>query len=137
MRFGHRFPAFSGNERLQLGFRVGIEGCLTEHARGGRIDLIHGSAAVLFGYRTSGSTILYWTSGAGELLGDSTPGPGDDVEPRFAWHGGPGFTWALSRRLLVDAQLMGIVFEGFELGPDPVPGSTFGFIPNLMLAIQI
>lgn len=137
-RFAHRFEPFRAAPSLQLGFRVGIEGCRTDHVRGGRIDIIHGAAAILLGIRASRSTLIYWSTGVGELLGDSTPGPGDDVEPRFAWHGGPGVKWAISRRFLLDATLMGIVYEGFELGAEPGgTGSTLAVIPNLALVIQI
>ncbi|MFV1988695.1 MAG: hypothetical protein ACC682_15580 [Gemmatimonadota bacterium] len=136
-RFGHRFDGIGGNERIQLGFRIGIEGCLTEHDEVGRVDLIHASGSILFGFRASSSWLVYWTSGVGELLGDSTPGSGDEVEPRFAWNGGPGVIWAFSNRFLLDASLMGLVFGNFALGTDPAEGSVFGFIPNLMIALQI
>ncbi|MDH3733280.1 MAG: hypothetical protein OEU54_07080 [Gemmatimonadota bacterium] len=137
VRFGHRFAPVSGSETIQLGFRLGIEGCITEHEEAGRVDLIHAHAGVLFGLRASGSVLFYWFSGVGELLGDSTPGPGDEVEPRFAWHGGPGVTWAFSRRFFLDASLMGIVFENYKLGTDPAEGSVFGFVPNLLFGLQI
>ncbi len=52
-------------------------------------------------------------------------------------HFGPGVTWALARHLLLDASLIGIVFEDFGLGDSPVGGSTLGLMPTLMLAIQI
>ncbi len=136
-RFGHRFEPVGGNERIQLGFRIGIEGCLTEHDEAGRVDLIHANGSVLFGFRASSSWMMYWTSGVGELLGDSTPGSGGEVEPRFAWHGGPGVIWAFSNRFLLDASLVGIVFGNFELGADPAEGGVFGFVPNLMIALQI
>jgi hypothetical protein len=136
-RFGHRFDPISGNDRIQLGFRIGIEGCLTEHEEIGRVDLIHANGSILFGFRASDTWLIYWSSGVGELLGDSTPGDGDDVEPRFAWHGGPGATWAFSRRFMLDVSILGLMFQNYTFGTDPAEGSVFGFLPSLMLALQI
>lgn len=137
LRIGHRFAPFPGNEKLRVGFRTGWEGCLTNHETEGRVDLIHVNAGLYFGIQTGRRWLLYWFAGVGELLGDSTPGPRDDVEPRFAVHGGPGATWAFSDRFFLDVSIMGTLFEGYELsGPDGT-GTTWGLIPNLMLGIQI
>lgn len=137
VRFGHRFHPFEGVERLQFGFRLGIEGCITEHEEVGRTDLIYANAGFLLGVRASDSWLIYWFSGVGELLGDTTFNTDGEVDPRFAWHGGPGVTWALSERFLLDASVMGLVFENFDLGKNSAMGTVFAFVPNLMLAIQI
>ena len=137
LRLGHRFAPFPGNEKLRVGLRTGWEGCLTNHETEGRVDVIHVNAGLYFGIQPSKPWLMYWFTGVGELLGDSTPGPGDKVEPRFSIHLGPGATWAFSDRFLLDASIMGVVFEGFELGGESAAGSTFGLVPNLMLALQI
>jgi len=137
VRFGHRFHPSDAYRRLQLGFRIGVEGCMSELPQIGRTDLIYANAGFVFGVRTSDSWMLYWTTGVGELLGDTTFNPGGEVDPRFAWHGGPGATWALSDHFLLDASVMGIVFENFTLKPNPASGSVFGFIPTVMFALQL
>lgn len=140
LRAGHRFEPFAGNERLQLGFRAGWETCFTEHATEGRVDLIYINAAFNFGLRAGRSWLLYWDTGLGEMLGDSTVGDGGEVEPRLTIRFGPGATWALSRRFLLDFSVYGILWEAFKLGTDPGDppgGTTFGIMPNLMVAIQI
>lgn len=137
LRIGHRFAPFPGNEKLRIGFRTGWEGCLTDHATEGRVDVIHVNAGLYLGLQPSSRWLVYWFTGVGELLGDSTPGPGDKVEPRFSIHLGPGVTWAFSDRFFLDGSVMGVVYEGFELGGPSAAGSTFGLVPNLMLGLQI
>ncbi len=137
LRIGHRFAPFPGNEKLRVGFRTGWEGCRTAHETEGRLDLIHVNAGLYFGVQPAREWLLYWFTGVGELLGDSTPGPGDEVKPRFAVHGGPGATWAFSDRFFLDVSIMGTLFEGYELSGPEGTGTTWGLIPNLMLGIQI
>jgi len=137
VRFGHRFEPFKGNERIQLGFRMGVEGCMSKQPGIGRTDLIYANAGLLFGVRASDSWLIHWFSGVGELLGDTTFNPEGEVDTRFAWMGEPGVTWALSDRFVLDASVMGIVFENFTLVPNPPRGTVFGFIPSLMFALQI
>ena len=137
VRLGHRFAPFSGNDRLQLGIRTGLEGCATDHVEDGRIDVIHLNVTILLGLRLGRSWMVYWGNGIGELLGDSTPGAGREVEPRFGGHTGLGVIRALGRRFFLDASLTGIIFENFDRGEAPEGGSTLGLVPSLMLALQI
>jgi len=137
LRLGHRFAPFPGNEKLRIGLRTGWEGCLTSQETEGRVDMIHINAGLYFGLQPSKRWLVYWFTGVGELLGDSTPGPADKVEPRFSIHLGPGVTWAFSDRFLLDASLMALIYEGFELGGPAAAGSTVGLVPNLMLGLQI
>ncbi|MFQ5690038.1 MAG: hypothetical protein ACE5HQ_07190 [Gemmatimonadota bacterium] len=137
VRIGHRFTPFKGNERLQLGFRTGWEGCSSRHSEVGGVDLIHLNATVLFGFRLSRAALLYWGAGLGELLADTTVGEDNQVKGRFAGHTGPGVTWALGRHLLLDASVKGILFEDFDLGSAPAGGSTLGVVPSLILGVQI
>jgi len=137
VRIGHRFAPFPGNEQLRVGFQSGWEGCITRHPSIGRVDIIHVHAGLYLGLQPARSWLVYWLVGAGELLADSTAEPDGDVDPRFALHAGPGLTWAFSDRFVLDASLMGLVFEGFDVSGPGGKGSTLGLVPNLMLAIQI
>jgi len=136
-RAGHRFEPLSGNPRVQMGFRAGWETCISEHPDVGRIDLIHINLSFVFGYRTSQRSQIYWVAGIGEMLADNTPGTTDKVKTRFVVHGGPGGTLALSRRFFLDLSVLGLLFEDYEFGNDPVGGTHLGIVPNLMVAIQI
>ena len=136
-RAGHRFEPLRGNPRVQMGFRAGWETCISEHPDVGRIDLIHINMSFLFGYRTSARSQLYWVAGVGEMLADNTPGTTDRVTTRFVVHGGPGGTLALSRHLILDLSVLGLLFEDYEFGDDPAGGTTLGIVPNLLVALQI
>lgn len=137
IRIGHRFRPLAGVERVQFGFRVGFDGCRTRHDEAGKLDIIHLSLSWLVGVRVSRSWMVYWQTGVGELLGDMTPGPVNEVKARFSVHAGPGVTWALSRHLLLDLAVTDIIYEAFDLGLVPPKGSTFALVPTLMLALQI
>ena len=136
-RAGHRFNRLAGNPRIQMGFRAGWETCITEHPDVGRVDLIHVNAAFLFGYRTGARSQIYWVTGLGEMLADNTPGTTGRVLTRFVVHGGPGGTLALSRHLVLDLSVYGILFEDYMFGDSPAGGTTLGIVPNLLVALQI
>lgn len=136
VRIGHRFEPFKSVEKFQAGFRTGIEGCYTDHDGGGRVDMIFVNVMFLNGYRLTGSSMIYWGVGGGELLGDNTPG-GGSVQPRPSLYTGPGVTYALTRYLFVDVSVFTVVYENFDLGIEPSHRTTFSVAPNIMLAIQI
>lgn len=136
-RAGHRFAPFAGAERFQLTFRAGWEACLTDHADIGRVDLVFISTTWLFGYRLTPRWMVYWGTGLGMLLGDSTPGDDNQVIPRFGVSVGPGVTRALTRHLFIDVSVFSILFEDFGFGQGTGRGTRIGFIPNVMVAIQI
>lgn len=137
VRFGHRFDPFRSAERLQVSFRAGIEGCLTEHHEIGRVDVIHGQITWLLGLRMSDQWRLYWGAGLGELLADSTPSDDNRVVPRFSLHLVPGLEWAPSKRFLFDFSLTGIIFQNWNLGTDPILGTSLGLAPSFFIAVQI
>ena len=134
---GHRFRPIPGNRRIRMGFRAGWEGCFSEHEEAGRVDLIYLSMTWLVGYRVARSWILYWGTGFGEFIGDTTTGTVNKVEPHFSGHIGPGLTWALGRHVLLDFTVNTLFFENFDLGNSPASGTTFLVVPKLMLALQI
>ena len=136
-RAGHRFEPLRANPRVQMGFRAGWETCISEHPDVGRIDLIHINMSFLFGYRTGARSQVYWVTGIGEMLADNTPGTTDRVTTRFVVHGGPGATLALSRHLILDLSVLGLLFEDYDFGDDPAGGTTLGIVPNLLVALQI
>jgi len=136
-RIGHRFAPFPGNERIQMGVRTGFEACSTQHPEAGQLDIIHLNLTVLAGFRVSRSLMLYWGTGFGELLDDTTVGSGGTVDARFAGHTGPGVTWAVGNHLILDASVKGIVFEDFALGTSPAGGSTLGLVPSVSVGFQI
>ncbi len=136
-RVGHRFQSFAGAERFQLGFRAGWEACLTDHADVGRLDIIYIHAGWVFGYRLAPAWTIYWGTGLGMVLGDTTPGDDNQVIPRFAPNIGPGIKHALGRHVLIDVSIFNFIFEDLGFGTRSSAGSRVSFIPNISLAIQI
>jgi len=137
VRAGHRFAPFSGVERVQFGFRAGWEGCVTEQTGIGRVDLVYVNVTFTVGIRVARSWLVYWGTGAGMLLGDTTFEPDGEVKPRPSIHLGPGVMWALGKHLVLDLSVFGIVFEGFDFGSTTSNGSTLGVIPTFTVALQI
>ncbi|NND70195.1 MAG: hypothetical protein HKN43_01315 [Rhodothermales bacterium] len=134
-RAGHRFEPFP-DSRFQMGFRTSFEGCYTNHSEFGRVDMIYVNITLLHGFKLNHNTLLYWSVGGGELLGDATPG-GGTVQPRPTLITGPGLTRAVGKYLFMDVVVPVLIYENLKLGSDPSEKTSFAIAPNFTVGIQL
>jgi hypothetical protein len=110
----HRFPRMA--EKLHMGFRAGWEGCIgRQEVTDNRIDMIYVNMGFSWGIRARPWLLPYAITGAGMMLGDSTPS-GGETHPRTAFHGGVGVVATIGDYIFVDLTFRMIVFENFQFG---------------------